>query len=156
MFFSFLSLGSNLGDRNRHLIDAILLLAERVGEVRRVSTFMSTKSWGYTSENDYLNAVVLVQTTLAPMELLAETQQIEIFMGRKNKTVTNYSDRIIDIDILLYNNEIIDLPQLKIPHPLMLERDFVLLHLIEIAPDLIHPVTLKQFSEYISKEPNCM
>jgi 2-amino-4-hydroxy-6-hydroxymethyldihydropteridine diphosphokinase len=149
MSLIFLSLGSNLGDRNRHLIDAILLLAERVGEVRRVSTFHTTKSWGYTSSNDYLNAVVLLQTKLTPMELLAETQQIEISMGRKTKTVINYSDRIIDIDVLLYNNEIIDLPVLKIPHPLMLERDFVLKPLIEIAPDLIHPVTLKQFSEYI-------
>ena len=149
MSLIYLSLGSNLGDRNRHLIDAILLLAERVGEMRLVSTFLTTKSWGYKSDNDYLNAVVLLQTELTPMELLAETLQIEISMGRKTKTVTNYSDRIIDIDILLYNNEIIDLPALKIPHPLMLERDFVLKPLIEIAPDLIHPVTLKQISEYI-------
>ena len=149
MLLSFLSLGSNLGDKNRNLNDAILLLAERVGEVRRLSTFLSTAAWGYKSDNEYLNAVVLVETSLSPLELLAETQEIEIFMGRLQKTVETYSDRIIDIDILLYDNEIIDLPTLKIPHPLMLERDFVLLPLIEIAPDLIHPVTSKYFSEYI-------
>ena len=145
---TYLSLGSNLGDKNRHLNDAILLLAKRVGKLRTVSSFRTTEPWGYKSDNTFVNAVILVQSTLSPMELLAATQQIEIDMGRQQKTVNSYSDRIIDIDILLYNNEIIDLPELKIPHPLILERDFVLLPLTEIAPDLIHPVTLKRFSDY--------
>ena len=150
MSLSYLGLGSNLGDKNRHLIDAILLIAERVGEVKRVSTFLSSEPWGYKSNNGYLNAVILVQTSLSPLKLLAETQQIELSMGRQQKTVNHYSDRVIDIDILFYNNEIIDLPELKIPHPLMLERDFVLVPLTEIEPNLIHPITLKRISDYIS------
>lgn len=152
---TYLSLGSNLGDKKRHLDDAIQLLSERVGEVKTVSTFRTFEPWGYKSDNEFVNAVVLIQTTLTPLDLLAETKQIEKEMGRLSKTVKTYSDRIIDIDILLYNKEIIDLPTLKIPHPLILERDFVLLPLLEIAPDLIHPVFLKRFSEYISKESNC-
>ena len=150
MSLSYLGLGSNLGDKNRHLIDAILLMAERVGEVMRVSTFLPSEPWGYKSNNGYLNAVILVQTSLSPLKLLAETQQIELLMGRQQKTVNHYSDRVIDIDILFYNNEIIDLPELKIPHPLMLERDFVLVPLTEIEPNLIHPITLKRISDYIS------
>ncbi len=150
MSLSYLGLGSNLGDKNRHLIDAILLIAERVGEVKRVSTFLPSEPWGYKSNNGYLNAVILVQTSLSPLKLLAETQQIELSMGRQQKTVNHYSDRVIDIDILFYNNEIIDLPELKIPHPLMLERDFVLVPLTEIEPNLIHPITLKRISDYIS------
>lgn len=149
MSLSYLSIGSNLGDKNRYLNDAILLLTERVGEVKTISTFRTTEPWGYNTENAFVNAVIVVQTTLSPLKLLVETQCIEKEMGREQKTINFYQDRIIDIDILLYNNEIIDLPNLKIPHPLMLERDFVLLPLIEINPDLIHPVTLKRFSEYI-------
>lgn len=149
MSLAYLSLGSNLGNKNSHLNEAILLLNEKAGKIKRVSSFLISEPWGYKSKNNYLNAVVSIETTLSPLELLTSTQQIEIVMGRQQKTINTYADRIIDIDILLFDNKIINLQNLKIPHPLILERDFILLPLTEIAPDLIHPSTLKLFSDFI-------
>ena len=135
----YLSLGSNLGNRKQLLLDAIEKINKKVGNVVRQSSFYETKPWGFESENLFLNAAVKVITKLSPTELLEVTQQIEREMGRKKKTTynfrqqtPNYSDRPIDIDILLYDDLHVDLPELKIPHPLMQERDFVLVPLREI------------------------
>ena len=135
----YLSLGSNLGNRKQLLLDAIEAINKKVGNVVRQSSFYETKPWGFESENLFLNAAVKVTTKLSPTELLEVTQQIEREMGRKKKTTynfkqqtPNYSDRPIDIDILLYDDLHVDLPELKIPHPLMQERDFVLVPLREI------------------------
>jgi 2-amino-4-hydroxy-6-hydroxymethyldihydropteridine diphosphokinase len=135
----YLSLGSNLGNRRQLLLDAIEKINKKVGNVVRQSSFYETKPWGFESENLFLNAAVKVTTKLSPTELLEVTQQIEREMGRKKKTTynfrqqtPNYSDRPIDIDILLYDDLHVDLPELKIPHPLMQERDFVLVPLREI------------------------
>lgn len=135
----YLSLGSNLGNRRQLLLNAIEKINKKVGNVVRQSSFYETKPWGFESENLFLNAAVKVTTKLSPTELLEVTQQIEREMGRKKKTTynfrqqtPNYSDRPIDIDILLYDDLHVDLPELKIPHPLMQERDFVLVPLREI------------------------
>ncbi len=135
----YLSLGSNLGNRRQLLLDAIEKINKKVGNVVRQSSFYETKPWGFESENLFLNAAVKVTTKLSPTELLEVTQQIEREMGRRKKTTLNpqlltpnYSDRPIDIDILLYDDLHVDLPELKIPHPLMQERDFVLVPLREI------------------------
>ncbi|MBQ4353237.1 MAG: 2-amino-4-hydroxy-6-hydroxymethyldihydropteridine diphosphokinase [Prevotella sp.] len=135
----YLSLGSNLGNRKQLLLDAIEKINKKVGNVVRQSSFYETKPWGFESENLFLNAAVKVTTKFSPTELLEVTQQIEREMGRKKKTTynfrqqtPNYSDRPIDIDILLYDDLHVDLPELKIPHPLMQERDFVLVPLREI------------------------
>lgn len=135
----YLSLGSNLGNRRQLLLDAIEKINKKVGNVVRQSSFYETKPWGFKSENRFLNAAVKVTTKLSPTELLEVTQQIEREMGRRKKTTLNsqlltpnYSDRPIDIDILLYDDLHVDLPELKIPHPLMQERDFVLVPLREI------------------------
>ena len=135
----YLSLGSNLGNRRQLLLDAIEKIKKKVGNIVRQSSFYETKPWGFESENLFLNAAVKVKTKLSPTELLKVTQQIEHEMGRKKKTTynskqqtPNYSDRPIDIDILLYDDLHVDLPELKIPHPLMQERDFVLVPLREI------------------------
>ncbi len=135
----YLSLGSNLGNRRQLLLDAIEKINKKVGNVVRQSSFYETKPWGFESENLFLNAVIKVTTKLSPLELLSVTQEIEREMGRRKKTTLNsqlstpnYSDRPIDIDILLYDDLHVDLPELKIPHPLMLERDFVLVPLREI------------------------
>lgn len=135
----YLSLGSNLGNRKQLLLDAIEKINKKVGNIVRQSSFYETKPWGFESENLFLNAAVKVTTKLSPTELLEVTQQIEREMGRKKKTTynfrqqtPNYSDRPIDIDILLYDDLHVDLPELKIPHPLMQERDFVLVPLREI------------------------
>ena len=131
----YLGLGSNLGDREANLLKAITMIGERIGNVVRQSTFMETEPWGFESEHSFLNGVILVETTLTPRQLLRATQKIERALGRKKKSLTprEYSDRSIDIDILLYDDLHIDEPDLKIPHPLMQERDFVMIPLQELT-----------------------
>ena len=133
----YLGLGSNLGNRRALLKRAVRLIGERVGEVTRQSTFIETEPWGFESANKFLNAVILCETDMTPREVLEATQQIERDMGRQ-KTVhrtslhRTYTDRPIDIDILLYDDLTVDEPDLKIPHPLMEQRDFVMIPLREI------------------------
>lgn len=134
----YLGLGSNLGDRERNLWEAIRLLGERVGEVTRQSLFIETEPWGFQSDNRFLNAAVLCLTDKTPREVLQLTQQIERDMGRRKVTDVKspsrqYADRTVDIDILLYDDLTIDEPDLKVPHPLMYERDFVMLPLKQIT-----------------------
>jgi 2-amino-4-hydroxy-6-hydroxymethyldihydropteridine diphosphokinase len=129
----YLGLGSNLGNKEWNLSEAIRLIGERVGQVVRQSSFIETEPWGFQSENSFLNAVILCETNKTPREVLLLTQQIEREMGRRQKSVSvGYADRIIDIDILLYDDLTVDEPDLKIPHPLMHQRDFVMRPLKEI------------------------
>ncbi len=132
----YLGLGSNQGDRQKNLWEAIRLVGERVGAVLRQSSFLETEPWGYTSAHAYLNAVICCETDRTPREVLLLTQQIERDMGRTSKSVHGqYQDRPIDIDILLYDDITVDEPDLKIPHPLMRQRDFVMQPLREILDD---------------------
>jgi len=129
----YLGLGSNLGNRKKLLLQAIRLISEQVGKVTRQSSLIETEPWGFESNNKFLNAVILCETTKTPREVLEITQQIERDMGRTKKSVSvGYSDRTVDIDILLYDDLTIDEPDLKIPHPLMHKRDFVMIPLKEI------------------------
>ncbi|MBQ9285490.1 MAG: 2-amino-4-hydroxy-6-hydroxymethyldihydropteridine diphosphokinase [Bacteroidaceae bacterium] len=129
----YLSLGSNLGDRHTLLLYAIEALAHRVGLLVASSSFIETKPWGFDSPNRFLNAVVIMQTELTPRQLLNVTQDIERKLGRTHKSENgHYTDRPIDIDILLYGNEHINEPDLVIPHPRMQERDFVMHPLMEV------------------------
>lgn len=129
----YLSLGSNLGDRKDNLAQAIRLIGERVGEVLRKSSFLETQPWGFESDNLFVNACVLCETTLTPRQVLRATQKIERELGRTHKSVNgHYADRLIDIDILLYDDLRVDEPDLQIPHPLMFERDFVMIPFGEI------------------------
>ena len=129
----YLSLGSNLGNRRRIVKEAIAMIGLKVGPVLRMSSLVETEPWGFESPNKFINACVCCHTVLSPRELLTATQQIEKSLGRTGKSVNGeYHDRIIDIDILLYDDAHIDEPDLKIPHPLMKERDFVMKPLSEI------------------------
>ena len=129
----YLSLGTNLGDKQKNIAEAIDSIKELIGDVVRQSALYATKPWGFASDNDFVNAAVCVETELTPRELLATTQHIERSLGRTEKSKDGiYHDRIIDIDILLYGNEQVDEPDLRIPHPLMRERDFVMTPLGEI------------------------
>ena len=128
----FLGLGSNLGDRAENIRKAVLLIQARVGEVVRQSSLIETEPWGFESDHCFLNGVILCETTLTPRQVLRATQKIERELGRKSKTTSSYADRPIDIDILLYDDLTVNEPDLKIPHPLMHERDFVMIPLREI------------------------
>lgn len=143
MAIAYLALGTNIGNKRRNMITAAALLAERVGDVLALSGFYETEPWGFQSENTFLNAALQLDTSLSPLELLKATQEIEIEMGRTQKSNGAYHDRIIDIDILLYDNLVQQTPELTLPHPLMHERLFVMEPLAEIAPNVIHPVFKK-------------
>lgn len=133
----FLGLGTNLGDKEANLKAAAEEIRKRVGEVTSLSAFHASEPWGFTSENTFLNAVCCVSTGFSPEEVLRLTQDIERSMGRLKKSADgHYSDRLIDIDILLYDDLHITTPELTVPHPLMWERDFVMIPLHEIAPDI--------------------
>jgi len=149
MSLVFLGLGTNLGDKAQNLNEAVHALSLEVGSVVGLSSFYHSKPWGFESENEFLNAVVSVETELPPFELLAITKQIEIKLGRSVKSESGYADRLIDIDILLYDRLIVDQPALIIPHPLMKEREFVLIPLLEVAPELVDPVSGKKFSDFV-------
>lgn len=134
----FLGLGTNLGDREANLKAAVEQINKRVGEVTSLSAFYVTEPWGFESSHPFLNAVCRVDTVLTPHEVLAVTQDIERMIGRTKKSVNGcYSDRPIDIDILIYDDCHLNTPELTIPHPLMHKRDFVMKPLGEIAPELV-------------------
>lgn len=133
---AYLSLGTNLGDKRKNIAEAINYIGELVGDVVRQSALYETEPWGFRSDNRFVNAAVCVDTRLSPHRLLEVTQRIEREMGRTLKSDGGeYHDRIIDIDILLYGDQHIDEPDLKIPHPLMHERDFVMTPLNEIMEE---------------------
>lgn len=130
----YFSLGSNIGNRKRLVSDAVELLEKRVGKVVKRSSLYETEPWGFSSPNKFINACVCCETSLSPHEVLWATQRIERELGRTGKSVNgDYKDRVIDIDILLYDDLHIDAPDLKIPHPLMHDRDFVMKPLRELG-----------------------
>ncbi|GHT20080.1 2-amino-4-hydroxy-6-hydroxymethyldihydropteridine diphosphokinase [Bacteroidia bacterium] len=144
MATTFFSIGANLGDRQKNIEQAICLLKERAGRCVKISDFYASEAWGFVSKNEFLNIAAEFETDLQPIDLLHVTRKIERELGRIHKTANGtYSDRIIDIDILFYANEVIDLPELKIPHPLLHKRSFVLVPLAAIAPKWQHPVLNK-------------
>ena len=135
----YISLGTNLGDKEQNLRTAVQKIEEQVGKVISLSAFYITAPWGFDSEHSFLNAAACVETELSPLEVLQKTQEIERELGR------THSDRLIDIDLLLYDDLILSVTSpsgaaLNLPHPLMAERDFVMRPLTEIAPELVHPV----------------
>ena len=133
MSIVYLGLGSNLGNKEQHITTAVKHLEQRVGKVRRLSSLLKTEPWGFTSPHSFVNAAVSIDTILSPHEVLEATQQIERDMGRERKSMNGeYHDRIIDIDILLYDDMEINEKDLIIPHPLMHQRDFVMIPLREI------------------------
>ena len=134
----YLSLGTNLGNRHENLSRAQELIGREVGTVVSASDIIETEPWGFESSNRFLNMAVKVETTLQPLEVLHTTQEIERKLGRTQKSVNReYHDRMIDIDILLYDDLVMNTPELTIPHPLMYQREFVMKPLSQIAPELV-------------------
>lgn len=133
----YLSLGTNLGDRRRNLSCALELIAAEVGTILSASDIIETEPWGFESSNRFLNMVVKVDTDLNPVDALHVTQDIEHRLGRTEKSVNGqYHDRLIDIDLLMYDNITVSTPELTLPHPHMHERRFVMEPLAQIAPEL--------------------
>jgi 2-amino-4-hydroxy-6-hydroxymethyldihydropteridine diphosphokinase len=143
-----LGIGTNLGKRESNLEKAVARIEEYIGQVVKSSSVYETEPWGFQTPDTFLNMVVKVETNLLPSELLERILMIESLLGRV-RGETQYSSRIIDIDILLYEDLIIDEINLKIPHPLMQERRFVMVPLCEIEPDIVHPVIKKSIASLL-------
>ncbi|TFF35962.1 2-amino-4-hydroxy-6-hydroxymethyldihydropteridine diphosphokinase [Mucilaginibacter psychrotolerans] len=137
----FLLLGTNLGNRQLHLQQAIEHVRQQISEVINASAVYETQSWGKTDEPDYLNQVIQLETDLPARNVLEKILTIELQMGRTREV--KWGSRIIDIDILFYGNEVIDEPGLVVPHPQLHNRRFTLEPLAELAPDMLHPVLNK-------------
>lgn len=148
---TYISIGTNQGDKLANIQQAINLIADKVGAVLKVASVYETASWGFNSNNFY-NTCIKVSTYLPPEQLILRLLSIEKELGRTRKDTNEYSDRLIDLDILLFDDEIIFSKTLIVPHPRMLERKFALVPLVEIARNVIHPIEKKHL--YICLE-NC-
>jgi len=140
----YLSLGSNLGDRAHYLHEAISQLAPKV-KIITLSSVYETEPWGYADQPIFLNQVIKANTSLEPAELLAFLKEIEVSIGRQD--TFRFGPRLIDLDILFYDDLILNTPKLTIPHPRIPERAFVLIPLAEIDPEMRHPVLGKTIQE---------
>lgn len=141
---AYVALGSNLGDKAGHLRRALLLLLQNGIEVEKVSSFIITEPYGVTDQPQFLNGVCRVRTVLPPLELLRTLLAVERQLGRVR--LRHWGERNIDLDLLLYEDVLLDTPELRLPHPDMQNRDFVLLPLAEIAPALQHPTLHKSMA----------
>lgn len=147
----YIGIGSNLGNRERNIAVALEKIENSIGKIGAQSKIYETEPWGFESDNKFLNMAIEVTTTHSPETVLTTLQEIEIELGRDRKSSGGqYSSRPIDLDILLFDNLIIDTPTLKIPHPLLAQRLFVLKPLNDICPTLIHPILHKSIGELLS------
>ena len=142
-------IGGNLGDRMQNLETARQLIDEHCGTITNTSSIYETEAWGINDQPAFLNQVVELETKYNAKQLIRRILKTEKHMGRVRKE--KYGPRIIDIDILLFNSEILDLSNLKVPHPELQNRRFALLPLAEIAPDLIHPVLNKSIVQLLKE-----
>lgn len=147
----YLHLGSNIGDKERNINQAIVMIGERIGEIQARSSFYTTEPWGVEDQEEYKNLAVHCETVMSPETLLNEVHSIETELGRKRQN--RWGSRKIDIDIIFYGSETIVESNLIIPHRLMHKRNFVLIPLMEIASDFVHPILGLSVEElYMSSE----
>ena len=145
----FIGLGTNMGERALNLQNAIERIEKKVGRVLAQSSIYETPAWGLTDQPDFLNQVIEIETAQSPPQILENILQIEIEMGRIREK--KWGPRLIDLDILFYNNLILNTENLQIPHPYIHQRAFVLEPLNEIAPNFVHPVFEKTISDLVKE-----
>lgn len=148
----FLGLGTNLGNKSANLLKAICLIETEAGRLVSASSVYETAPWGIEDQPRFLNQVILIESTLAPVPLLEQLLEIEQQMGRER--IQKWGSRLIDIDILFYNDMIFQSSQLTLPHPFIQDRNFVLAPLAEIAADYIHPVFKLTAYELLEQSPD--
>jgi 2-amino-4-hydroxy-6-hydroxymethyldihydropteridine diphosphokinase len=151
---TYLLVGGNLGDRLSNVQKAVELISRQIGKIEQISSVYETAPWGTVEQPDYLNQAVRVNTYLQPNELLKAILAIEMNMGRVRRKA--WEPRLIDIDILFYNHDIIHEDYLQVPHPHLPERRFALVPLAEIEPDFIHPVLNTPIRELLEKCPDTL
>ena len=134
----YLHTGSNQGDRKEFLSKANTAIQEQIGFITKQSSLYETAAWGNTDQPDFLNQALAIETLLSPVDLIEKVLEIEIQLGRVR--TQKWGTRIIDIDVLFYEDQVIETPKLSVPHPFLQERNFVLIPLMEIAPYFEHPV----------------
>ena len=144
MSISYLALGSNLGNKEENIQKAVKAIS-CISEIKSCSSIYETEPWGFTDKNFFFNMALCINTELEAFSLLNEIIKIELLLGREREK-KQWVARIIDIDILFYDNQIINQPNLIIPHPQLINRQFVLKPLLEIAPEFVHPVYQKSIS----------
>jgi 2-amino-4-hydroxy-6-hydroxymethyldihydropteridine diphosphokinase len=145
---AYLLTGGNMGNREKNLATAKKLITERAGKVTRASALYETAAWGKTDQPSFYNQALEVETSILPKDLLKLLLEIEMKLGRQRDE--KYGPRTIDIDILLYGDQICNDPQLRIPHPELQNRRFALTPLAEIGPGLVHPVFKKSITELLA------
>lgn len=152
---AYIALGSNLDEPRHQMLEAIRRMRLRGLQIQSIAPFVETRPVGFASEHLFLNSVVAVHTTATPAELLAQLQEIEREMGRLHKSHDGiYTDRVIDLDILLYDQRVVTTPELTIPHSRMCERAFVLQPLSHIAPELTIPTTGATVAQLLAALPS--
>lgn len=147
MYTTYLLLGSNLGDSRKYLSDAISEIESKIGTINAKSSLYQTASWGKQDQPDFINQVIELSTNLNPADLLKGILEIENIFGRQR--LEKWGSRTIDIDILLFEDQLVNSPDLIIPHPYLSVRRFSLMPLSEIAPDLLHPISKKSITELL-------
>lgn len=147
MYTTYLLLGSNLGDSRKYLSDAISEIESKIGTINAKSSLYQTASWGKQDQPDFINQVIELSTSLNPADLLKGILEIENIFGRQR--LEKWGSRTIDIDILLFEDQLVNSPDLIIPHPYLSVRRFSLMPLSEIAPDLLHPISKKSITELL-------
>jgi len=148
----YLLLGSNLGNREEIMTDAIEMIGEEIGHIDKKSMLYETEPWGFDHENSFLNQVISCHSKLSPLSILDKIHEIEFSLGRERKNGVGYEGRTVDIDILLIEGDIIKHPKLNVPHLKMQERRFVLIPLAQVAPKIVHPILNKTILQLLK---NC-
>ena len=151
-YSTILHTGSNIGNRIANLQLANALIKKQIGHLHLASKYYHTKAWGVTEQPDFINQAIWVETKQSPQEILQHIQEIEATMGRIR--LEKWGERLIDIDLIFYENWVIDEENLQVPHPFLQERNFVLVPLQEIAADWVHPILKKSIATLLEQSPD--